>query len=68
MSLISAELYTEFSEKFLHKEAEVLLEDKRSICGRLQGYTDRYIKVLMDGPDSLKGKFVSFKYGTADNE
>ncbi len=49
----------EFIDRFLNKEVKVLIEDKKSAEGILQGYTDRYIKVYIDGPDSLKGRLVS---------
>ena len=51
----------EFIEKFIDKEVKVLVEDKRSNEGCLQGYTDTYIKVHIDGPDSFKGKTLSFR-------
>ncbi|MDO8602967.1 MAG: tRNA (N(6)-L-threonylcarbamoyladenosine(37)-C(2))-methylthiotransferase MtaB [Candidatus Omnitrophota bacterium] len=44
----------EFEGMFIGKIARVLVEDKRDKDDFLQGYTDRYIKVLIDGPDSAK--------------
>jgi len=49
----------EFEQMFIGKEAKVLVEDKRDKQGLLQGYTDRYIKVLIDGPDSIKSRLIS---------
>ncbi len=51
----------EFIERFVNKEVKVLVEDKRSSDGYLQGYTDTYIQVYIDGPSSLKGKPLSFR-------
>jgi len=51
----------EFIERFIDKEVKVLVEDKRSKEGYLQGYTGTYIKVSIDGPDSFKGKTLSFR-------
>jgi threonylcarbamoyladenosine tRNA methylthiotransferase MtaB len=48
----------EFKKMFVGKNVEVLVEDKRDRNGFLQGYTDRYIKVHIDGPDNLKGQLV----------
>lgn len=49
----------EYIEKSIDKKVHVLVEDKKTIDGYLQGYTGRYIKVHIDGPDSLKGQFVN---------
>jgi len=43
-----------FRERFLGRVVEVLVESKRDKhSGRLTGYTDNYIKVMFDGPDSI---------------
>ena len=55
---LSRELSLDFLNGFLDKDTEVLVEEKKGPDGYLQGYTDRYIKVYIDGPDSLKGQFV----------
>jgi threonylcarbamoyladenosine tRNA methylthiotransferase MtaB len=54
-------LSREFVERFADKKVRVLVEDKRSREGYLQGYTDRYIKVFLDGPDHLKGELLNFR-------
>ncbi|MFA5388240.1 MAG: tRNA (N(6)-L-threonylcarbamoyladenosine(37)-C(2))-methylthiotransferase MtaB [Candidatus Omnitrophota bacterium] len=53
------EFSLEFEKMFIGKEAKVLVEDKRDKQGFLQGYTDRYIKVLIDGPDSMKSSLIN---------
>ena len=43
-----------YRERFLNRSLDVLVESKREkYSGRLTGYTDNYIKVMFDGPDSL---------------
>ena len=49
----------EFEKAFAGKKAKVLVEDKRDKHGFLSGYTDRYIKVLIDGPDSIKSNLIT---------
>ena len=49
----------DFEGMFIGKIARVLAEDKRDKQGFLQGYTDRYIKVLIDGPDSIKSSIIT---------
>jgi len=58
LSLLAAQLSQEFIDKFIGKEIDVLVEDKREKEGNLQGYSDRYIKVSINGPDSLKNKII----------
>ena len=52
-------LSMEFESAFAGKNARVLIEDKRDSHGFLQGYTDKYIKVLIDGPDSVKSRLLT---------
>ena len=59
LSSLAGELSQEFVSRFLGKERQVLVESKRSRDGYLQGYTDSYIKVYMEGPDSLKGRLIN---------
>jgi len=59
LSRLAKDLAIEFVKGFLKKETRILVEDKRSSEGLLQGYTDRYIKAYIDGPDTLKGRFVT---------
>jgi len=49
----------EFEKMFAGKIVRVLVEDKRDKQGFLQGYTDRYIKVLIDAPDSVKSRLLT---------
>ncbi len=56
---LAKELSMEFVCRFVDREVKVLVEHKRSSQGLLQGYTDTYIKVYIDGPDALKGRFAN---------
>ncbi|MDD5174493.1 MAG: tRNA (N(6)-L-threonylcarbamoyladenosine(37)-C(2))-methylthiotransferase MtaB [Candidatus Omnitrophota bacterium] len=48
-----------YRELFLKKLVDVLVESKKERhSGRLTGYSDNYIKVIFDGPDSLMKKIV----------
>jgi len=49
----------EFENLFIGKIARVLVEDKRDKQNFLQGYTDRYIKVSIAGPDSVKTRLLT---------
>ena len=59
LSGLVAESFKEFVQQFTGKDVRVLVEDKKTIDGYLQGYTDGYIKVYIAGPDSLKGRFLN---------
>jgi threonylcarbamoyladenosine tRNA methylthiotransferase MtaB len=49
-----------YLEGFIGKKLEVLIEQKRDkTTHRLTGLSDNYIRVLLDGEDSLKNKIIS---------
>lgn len=51
-----------YRRRFLGKRVEGLVETERDPKTHLlTGYTARYIKFLLDGPDSLKGKIIPLK-------
>lgn len=51
-----------FRERFLKQTLDVLVESKKErYSGRLTGYSDNYIKVMFEGPDSLIKKIVPVK-------
>ena len=58
---ITKKLLHEFANKFIGKDVEVLVESKKTKDGLLQGYTDRYIKVYIEGQDRLKGKLITHR-------
>lgn len=56
---VEKEISYKYRRRFIKKKVEGLIESKRDPeTGLLTGYTERYIKVLLDGPDSLMGEIV----------
>lgn len=57
----------DFAERFIGKTQEALLENERErATGLLTGYTGRYIRVFLDGPDSLKNRLIPIKITTVN--
>jgi len=56
---IGKESAREYVNNFIGKKVKVLIEGTNDKEGLLSGYTDTYIKVLVDGPDSLKARLVT---------
>ena len=53
--------------RFINKTVRMLVEKKRdNISQLLTGYTDEYIQLRMDGPDSLYGKLINVRVIKAD--
>lgn len=51
-----------YREKFLHKSLDILVESKRErYSSRLTGYSDNYIRIMFDGPDTLMKTIVPVK-------
>ncbi len=49
-----------YKKQFLNRHAEVLVEMERDHkTNKLCGYSERYIKVLFDGPDTVKNSIAS---------
>lgn len=69
---LSNQKITDFMSRFLGKRLKVLIEhDRDRETGLLQGYTDNYIKVLLEGDNLMQGTIrevvinnISFKTGT----
>ncbi|HUW30068.1 MAG TPA: tRNA (N(6)-L-threonylcarbamoyladenosine(37)-C(2))-methylthiotransferase MtaB [Planctomycetota bacterium] len=55
MLTVGRETALAYKQQFVGCEADVLVESERDPSGKLCGYTDRYIRVVFDGPDTLKG-------------
>ena len=59
VALMSSYIYR---ARFMDKDLKVLVESKRDRqSGLLTGYSDHYIKMLFDGPDSIMGSMVTVK-------
>jgi threonylcarbamoyladenosine tRNA methylthiotransferase MtaB len=62
LKMITDDLGRKFKSSLANKAHRVLVENNRDrVTGKLCGYTDNYIKVLIDGPDELMGSFVSYR-------
>lgn len=61
---LSNTLQIKYASKFIGQELEVIPED-RNENGKLQGFTDNYIKVEFDGGDELLGELVTVRLDAA---
>ncbi len=62
LRLVNEALMLDYQEKFIGREKEVLIEEVRdNSTDLLTGYTDNYLKVLINGSDNLKNKLVKVK-------
>ncbi|PUU94868.1 tRNA (N(6)-L-threonylcarbamoyladenosine(37)-C(2))-methylthiotransferase MtaB [Halanaerobium sp.] len=62
LRLINEALMLDYQKEFLGEKREVLIEEVRDHqTDLLTGYTDNYLKVLVDGPDELKNELVEVK-------
>jgi len=55
-----------YKKQFIGTRDEVLVEAERHASGGLCGYTERYVKVVFDGPDALKGDLVTVRLQKAE--
>jgi len=61
-------LSRQFITRFLGENLRVLIEDRRDFeTGLLCGYTDNYIRVLVQGDDDLKNKLVMVRLVGVEN-
>ncbi|SIQ72382.1 tRNA (N(6)-L-threonylcarbamoyladenosine(37)-C(2))-methylthiotransferase MtaB [Halanaerobium kushneri] len=62
LRVVNEALMLDYQKKFLGEKKEVLIEEVRDHqTNLLTGYTDNYLKVLVDGPDKLKNELVEVK-------
>jgi threonylcarbamoyladenosine tRNA methylthiotransferase MtaB len=61
---LSNTLQVTYASKFIGQELEVIPEE-RNDNGKLQGFTDNYIKVEFDGGDELLGELVKVRLDAA---
>lgn len=47
-----------FAARLAGRPVEVLVELSRAADGRLQGYSEQYVRCRLEGPDALKGRLV----------
>ncbi len=57
---LTAETSLRYKNSFIGRDTSILVENRRDKkTGKLCGYSDRYIKVLFDGPDDLMNEIVN---------
>jgi threonylcarbamoyladenosine tRNA methylthiotransferase MtaB len=57
---LGKEKWSRYLDRFIGKKLSVLIENRRDRkTGKLTGLSDNYIRVLLDGDDSLKNKILS---------
>lgn len=62
LRLVNEALMLDYQSKFINQIKEVLIEEVRDHqTDLLTGYTDNYLKVLLEGPDELKNELVKVK-------
>ncbi len=61
MKRLGWEKSVEFRRGYLYKESDVLIENHDKDSNLLNGYSDNYIPILLNGPDSLKNSLVKVK-------
>ena len=66
LGAVASELALAFKQSFVGETADVLVETSRDRSGKLCGYTGRYLRVLFDGGDSLKGEVVPVAIAAAE--
>lgn len=56
------EKWRNFIDRFIGKRLDVLIENRRDRkTGKLTGLSDNYIRVILEGDDSLKNKIISVR-------
>ena len=67
MDVLGKKLSMGFAKRFINKPEKIVVESTRNRkTGMLVGYTDRYIRVLVSGGDSLKNKLISVRIETVN--
>lgn len=59
---LSNDFSMDFARRFIGKKQDAIIESHRDKSTNLLcGYTDKYIRVLTDGPDALKNKLIPLR-------
>ena len=68
LSALERELALAYKRRFEGRPVEVLTESQRDpATGKLAGYTDRYVRVLFDGPDRWANEFAQLEITGAES-
>jgi len=65
---VAGELALAFKEEFIGRTVHPLVEERRDRSGLLCGYTEHYLRTLLEGPDELMGKIVPVRVASAEAE
>ncbi|MBI2190946.1 MAG: tRNA (N(6)-L-threonylcarbamoyladenosine(37)-C(2))-methylthiotransferase MtaB [Planctomycetes bacterium] len=69
LEALARDLALAYKARFLGREVEVLTENERDPeTGRLPGYTDRYVRVLIDAPGGLFNRFLKVRIRAVEPE
>ena len=69
MIALGKQLGTEFRKRMLGKTMHVLVEESREGTeGHLAGFTENYLRVLMDVPDSAVNRILPVKLTALEGE
>ncbi|MDP7131580.1 MAG: tRNA (N(6)-L-threonylcarbamoyladenosine(37)-C(2))-methylthiotransferase MtaB [Planctomycetota bacterium] len=69
LKALECELAYAYKERFIDQTVEVLIENERdSRTGKLVGFTDRYLRVLMDGPDDWMKQIRPVKISSVESD
>jgi len=67
LDALGNKLSMDFAKRFIDKSEKIVVESSRDRkTGMLVGYTDRYIRVLTSGDDSIKNSLISVRIKTVD--
>jgi len=69
LTSLNRKLSMDFAKRFVGKDQDAVIESVRvEKTGLLTGYTDRYIRVLLEGPDSLKNSLKAVQITRVEEE
>jgi len=68
LEALAAGLALAYKTEFLGQTLPILTETSRDRSGRLCGYSPRYLRVLFDGGDELRGRVVPVAATRAEPE
>ncbi len=63
---LACELALAYKKPFVGETVGVLVETSRDRFGRLCGFTGRYLRVVFDGPDELRGRILPVRIARAE--
>ncbi len=68
LNALSERLGLEFAQRYLGEVVRVLVEHRDRRGGPLSGLTENYLRVALEGPDTLRGSLVQVRVESAGSE